>query len=65
MQVIGRECDCGDDECVASEKYFQKFDESFRFSLASTHSVAAFIAESIQVFCPSLTIFLFIIIGNY
>ncbi|XP_003489726.1 alanine--glyoxylate aminotransferase 2, mitochondrial isoform X1 [Bombus impatiens] len=48
VQVIGRECDCGDEECVASEKYFQKFDESFRFSLASTHSVAAFVAESIQ-----------------
>lgn len=63
--MIGRECDCGDEECVASEKYFQKFDESFRFSLASTHSVAAFVAESIQVFCASFSIFLFIIIDSY
>ncbi|OAD54776.1 Alanine--glyoxylate aminotransferase 2, mitochondrial, partial [Eufriesea mexicana] len=48
VQVMGRECNCKAGECVASEKYFQKFNESFRFSLPCTHSIAAFVAESIQ-----------------
>ncbi|PBC32658.1 Alanine--glyoxylate aminotransferase 2 [Apis cerana cerana] len=48
IQVTGRKCDCKDKECIASEKYFQKFDESFRFSLPCSHNIAAFIAESIQ-----------------
>lgn len=50
VQVTGRKCDCRVGECVASEKYFQNFNESFRFSLPCTHNIAAFIAESIQVF---------------
>lgn len=50
IQVTGRKCDCKDKECIASEKYFQKFDESFHFSLPCSHNIAAFIAESIQVF---------------
>lgn len=57
IQVIGRKCDCKDKECIASEKYFQKFDESFRFSLPCSHNIAAFIAESIQVFFSFLVLF--------
>ncbi|KAK9300608.1 hypothetical protein QLX08_006763 [Tetragonisca angustula] len=48
VQVAGRKCDCGEGECVASEKYFEKLAESFRFNLPCTGSVAAFVAESIQ-----------------
>ncbi|XP_031849429.1 alanine--glyoxylate aminotransferase 2, mitochondrial [Nomia melanderi] len=43
-----RHCDCSQEKCVASDKYFCDFAETFCFSLPRTESVAAFIAESIQ-----------------
>ncbi|CAL7941247.1 unnamed protein product [Xylocopa violacea] len=45
---VGRRCNCRDEECVASEKYFQEFEELFHFSSSCTCSLAAFVAESIQ-----------------
>ncbi|XP_015595450.1 alanine--glyoxylate aminotransferase 2, mitochondrial isoform X2 [Cephus cinctus] len=44
----GRKCDCTDDYCLAADKYFAEFEETFRFELPNDGSVAAFIAESIQ-----------------
>ncbi|XP_015438793.1 PREDICTED: alanine--glyoxylate aminotransferase 2, mitochondrial [Dufourea novaeangliae] len=43
-----RYCDCNQEQCIASEKYFCDFEEIFRFSSPYTEGVAAFIAESIQ-----------------
>ncbi|XP_026668641.1 alanine--glyoxylate aminotransferase 2, mitochondrial isoform X2 [Ceratina calcarata] len=48
VQVSENKCNCRNGECIASEKYFQQFEESFQFSLPRTHSIAAFVAESIQ-----------------
>ncbi|XP_017793325.1 PREDICTED: alanine--glyoxylate aminotransferase 2, mitochondrial [Habropoda laboriosa] len=48
VQVTGRKCDCRENECIASEKYFCEFEETFCFSLACRESIAAFVAESIQ-----------------
>lgn len=41
-------CDCVNDECVALKRYFEEFEDIFRFSLPKKGGVAAFIAESIQ-----------------
>lgn len=49
VQTIGRNCNCSEGQCVASEKYFHDFEEMFCFSLPSAQSIAAFVAESIQV----------------
>nr|XP_033342712.1 alanine--glyoxylate aminotransferase 2, mitochondrial isoform X1 [Megalopta genalis] len=43
-----RHCDCNNEKCVASEKYFTEFEDTFRFSLPRAQGIAAFIAESIQ-----------------
>ncbi|XP_076169386.1 alanine--glyoxylate aminotransferase 2, mitochondrial [Ptiloglossa arizonensis] len=48
VQTIGRNCNCSEGQCVASEKYFHDFEEMFCFSLPSAQSIAAFVAESIQ-----------------
>ncbi|XP_034193452.1 alanine--glyoxylate aminotransferase 2, mitochondrial [Osmia lignaria lignaria] len=48
VQVSGRNCACGEKECIASDKYFDDFKETFQFSLPYKHSIAAFVAESIQ-----------------
>ncbi|XP_043261295.1 alanine--glyoxylate aminotransferase 2, mitochondrial isoform X1 [Colletes gigas] len=48
VQMIERNCDCNEGQCVASEKYFREFEETFRFNLPCTQSVAGFVAESIQ-----------------
>ncbi|KOC62204.1 Alanine--glyoxylate aminotransferase 2, mitochondrial [Habropoda laboriosa] len=45
VQVTGRKCDCRENECIASEKYFCEFEETFCFSLACRESIAAFVAE--------------------
>lgn len=45
----GRNCDCEGETCVASEKYFEEFKKTFKYSLPGTGAIAAFIAESIQV----------------
>lgn len=49
IQVSGRNCACEEKECIASEKYFDDFKETFQFSLPYKHNIAAFVAESIQV----------------
>ncbi|XP_053983625.1 alanine--glyoxylate aminotransferase 2, mitochondrial isoform X1 [Hylaeus volcanicus] len=48
VQTIGRSCDCTEERCMASEKYFHEFEETFSFGLPCTQGVAAFVAESIQ-----------------
>nr|XP_012147991.1 PREDICTED: uncharacterized protein LOC100880478 isoform X3 [Megachile rotundata] len=48
VQVTAKNCDCGEQECLASEKYFSDFKEVFCYSLPSKQSIAAFVAESIQ-----------------
>ncbi|XP_076290271.1 alanine--glyoxylate aminotransferase 2, mitochondrial [Lasioglossum baleicum] len=43
-----RRCDCNNEMCIASEKYFTEFEDTFRFSLPCAQGIAAFVAESIQ-----------------
>ncbi|XP_046411893.1 alanine--glyoxylate aminotransferase 2, mitochondrial [Neodiprion fabricii] len=43
-----RKCECDDGNCAASDKYLEKLEDIFRFSLPNNGRVAAFIAESIQ-----------------
>lgn len=45
-----RKCHCVKNECKASEKYFSEFLNTFKFSLPKDGNLAAFIAESIQVY---------------
>ncbi|KAK2581635.1 hypothetical protein KPH14_002136 [Odynerus spinipes] len=41
-------CNCTDNKCVVLDRYFEEFEDTFRFSLPRKGGVAAFIAESIQ-----------------
>lgn len=45
----GRECECVNGSCLASDKYLDQLENVFKFSLPNDGKIAAFIAESIQV----------------
>lgn len=43
-------CECIGNKCVAADKYFHQMENTIKYSLPKSGKIAAFIAESIQVF---------------